>query len=36
LGQVIPASTGDLDSDITIRIGEDWGKNAKLKMQNAK
>jgi polyisoprenyl-teichoic acid--peptidoglycan teichoic acid transferase len=35
LGQVIPASTGDLDSDITIRIGEDWGKNAKLKMQNA-
>ena len=26
MGKVIPASTGDLDSDITIRIGEDWGK----------
>jgi polyisoprenyl-teichoic acid--peptidoglycan teichoic acid transferase len=24
LGQVIPASTGDLDSDVTLRVGEDW------------
>jgi len=24
LGQVIPASTGDLESDLTIRVGEDW------------
>jgi LCP family protein required for cell wall assembly len=23
-GQVIPASTGDLGSDLTIRVGEDW------------
>jgi LCP family protein required for cell wall assembly len=28
MGKVIPASTGDLDSDITIRIGEDWAKEA--------
>ncbi|MGB5913608.1 MAG: LytR C-terminal domain-containing protein, partial [Phormidesmis sp.] len=24
LGQVISDSTGDIDSDITIRVGEDW------------
>jgi polyisoprenyl-teichoic acid--peptidoglycan teichoic acid transferase len=24
VGQVIPASTGDLGSDLTIRVGEDW------------
>jgi len=24
LGQVVPASTGDLNSDLTIRVGEDW------------
>lgn len=24
LGQVIPASMGDLDSDLTLRVGEDW------------
>jgi polyisoprenyl-teichoic acid--peptidoglycan teichoic acid transferase len=24
LGQIVPASTGDLESDFTIRIGEDW------------
>lgn len=23
-GQVVPASTGDLDSDLTIRVGSDW------------
>lgn len=24
LGQIIPASTGDLQSDVTIRVGDDW------------
>lgn len=24
VGQVVPASTGDISSDLTIRIGEDW------------
>lgn len=24
LGRVVPASTGDLESDLTIRVGEDW------------
>lgn len=24
VGQVIPASTGDLESDLTIRVGQDW------------
>ncbi len=28
LGQVISASTGDLDSDLTIRIGADWQNRA--------
>jgi hypothetical protein len=24
LGEVVAASTGDLDSDLTLRVGEDW------------
>ena len=26
-GKVVAASTGDLDSDITIRVGDDWSEN---------
>lgn len=26
VGQVVPASTGDLDSDLTIRVGSDWSQ----------
>jgi polyisoprenyl-teichoic acid--peptidoglycan teichoic acid transferase len=33
LGQIIPASTGDLQSDVTIRIGNDWA--AQPRIQNS-
>jgi LCP family protein required for cell wall assembly len=26
MGQVVPASTGDIESDLTIRVGEDWAQ----------
>ncbi len=28
VGQVVSASTGDLQSDLTIRVGEDWAKRS--------
>ncbi|MBF2000233.1 MAG: LCP family protein [Synechococcales cyanobacterium M58_A2018_015] len=30
IGQIIPASTGDLQSDLTIRVGEDWSSSPRL------
>ncbi len=33
LGEVVPASTGDLQSDVTIRIGSDW--TAQPQIQNS-
>ena len=30
LGQIIPASTGDLQSDVTIRVGGDWTAQPRL------
>lgn len=30
VGDVVPASTGDLSSDLTIRIGEDWSENHQI------
>ncbi|NJR65950.1 MAG: LytR C-terminal domain-containing protein [Leptolyngbyaceae cyanobacterium CRU_2_3] len=29
-GQVISASTGDLDSDFTLRVGDDWSQQSKV------
>jgi LCP family protein required for cell wall assembly len=34
LGAVEAASTGDLDSDLTIRVGDDWLKQQRSKAQN--
>jgi polyisoprenyl-teichoic acid--peptidoglycan teichoic acid transferase len=36
IGKIVPASTGDLDSDVTIRIGEDFLKvrETKFKVKN--
>jgi polyisoprenyl-teichoic acid--peptidoglycan teichoic acid transferase len=33
LGEIIPASTGDIQSDVTIRVGGDW--TAKPRLQNS-
>jgi polyisoprenyl-teichoic acid--peptidoglycan teichoic acid transferase len=30
VGQVIPASTGDINSDLTIRVGDDWANNHQI------
>lgn len=30
VGQVVPASTGDLSSDLTIRVGDDWMENHQI------
>jgi LCP family protein required for cell wall assembly len=30
LGEVIPASTGDLQSDVTIRVGNDWTEQPRI------
>ncbi len=30
LGEIIPASTGDLQSDVTIRIGDDWAARPRI------
>lgn len=30
VGQVIPSSTGDLSSDLTIRVGDDWMENHQI------
>lgn len=30
IGQVLPTSTGDLDSDLTIRVGDDWSKRPQI------
>lgn len=30
VGQVVPASTGDINSDLTIRVGDDWVSNHQI------
>lgn len=30
VGQVVPSSTGDLSSDLTIRVGDDWTENHQI------
>lgn len=30
VGQVVPASTGDIDSDLTIRVGKDWTEKHRI------
>lgn len=32
IGQVLPASTGDLGSDLTIRVGDDWLQRPELEL----